>query len=291
MHKGIQIVLTAVVAASVLQGCYIERESTRPRDDYFQPVINLPQRNRQNLSSAEMEELKNQLKAAASAAVQLRDSLVSLRSYAGSLLSSTRDLVEKVSELEAREFLAVKKQKEFETNIAELKSDNRLLSEKVNELQVKFVSMKIPAGNSEKIYIHEGNEYDSGLLLFYRHRYSEAREIFEGLLKKGIQKDLADNCEYWMGECSYAQKRYADAATQFKRVLSITTSNKHKDAFFMLGKSFEGSNNPLLAKQVYEELNRRFPLNEHSRAVKARLEMLKRKLNQLNKNKGTKPLI
>jgi TolA-binding protein len=290
-----KILLMTAILALMLPGCYIVRESAKPRDDYFQPVTILPQRNRQALSSIDVEQLKNQLESATAAAIGLRDSLASLQSYAGSLLSSTRDLVEKVSELEAKEFLTSKKQIEVDRNITELKSENKQLSEKLSDLETKFISAKYTPESisqpAERIYVSRGSEYEGGLLLFYQRQYGKSCKVFESLLEKGIENNLVDNCEYWMGECSYAQKKYSEAVIQFQRVLTITSSNKRKDAYFMLGKSYEKTGNLAKAKWAYEELNERYPGNDHSRVAKSRLDLLKRKSKPVNSGNTSKSVI
>ena len=114
MKTTVQFILLACMLAMVLSGCYITREPLRTRDEYFLPVSVTPQRNQSVLSSTDMDQLKNQLESATRAATLFRDSLTSLHQFAGSLLASTRALVDKVSELETKEFLTTTRQKDLE---------------------------------------------------------------------------------------------------------------------------------------------------------------------------------
>jgi TolA-binding protein len=114
-------------------------------------------------------------------------------------------------------------------------------------------------------------------LLFYQKHYKEAIGTFKDLLEKGIQEELTDNCEYWMGECHFGEHEYRAAIVQFQKVLTIESSNKKTDAFFMLGKSCERLQDFEKARWAYEELNAHFPQNEHAKAVKSRLRLLKGK--------------
>jgi TolA-binding protein len=292
MKNSGTIVLLSVMIVLTLPACYIVRESDRSRDDYFQPVAVLPQRSHPTLSSTEMEQLRIQLESATAAAIMLRDSLASLQKYTGLLLVSTRSLVDKVSELEAREFLSDTKQKDIERNIAELQLENKKLSQQLEELHAQFVSGKVEMEPSypSKMPVAPSfrNEYNEGLLLFHQRRYEDASGTFGTLLEKGIEEDLADNCEYWMGECYFARREYRKAINQFQKVLTIESSNKKADALFMLGRSNEYIGDLIKARWAYGELNTHYPNNEHAVAVKSRLEALKRILTAPQPSAGKK---
>lgn len=135
MKHFITFILVAVLAALLLTGCSYTRETVRHRDDFFRPVTVLPQRIRPTLSSKEMGQLKTQLESATQVATTLRDSLASLQQYAGSLLTTTRALVDKVSELEAKEYLTMNRQSDLEKSIAQLQIENKLLSQQLADLR------------------------------------------------------------------------------------------------------------------------------------------------------------
>jgi TolA-binding protein len=275
------ILLLAVLLVLNLSACYIVRESERPRDDYFQPVPLLPQRVNPTNSTVEVDRLKNQLESATAAAIMLRDSLTALQNYAGTLLVSTRSLIDKVSELEAKEFLSNTKQNNIERDVAILQSENKKLTQQVEELHAQFVSnrVEIEPSNQKPVYIVQSSPgmYGEGLLLFYQKHYKESIVTFKGLLEKGIQEGLSDNCEYWVGECHFAVREYRAAVVQFQKVLTIESSNKKIDAYFMLGRSCEHLRDLAKARWAYEELNAHYPQNEHANAAKSRLAILKKK--------------
>lgn len=289
MKKHHLFYLILIILCFLFQACYLTPEYVQYREEFFQPISVAPQRKVAVFSSNEIEQLRKQLDSATMVAIMLRDSLASLKNYTGNLLGSTRSLLDKVTELENKEFLTSAKQKDIERNIADLKLESKKLSQQLNELQARFVLGSV---ERETVYYSSpqltpslANEYSSVLLLFYQKKYEEAHYKFKNLLEKGIQEDLSDNCEYWIGECYFAERRYRNAIEQFHKVIRIESSNKIIDSYFMLGRTYERIGDLVKAQWAYTELNRLYPENEHAYNVRTRLNIIEKKLP-----KQTKPL-
>jgi TolA-binding protein len=274
-----QFVLMVPVFTLLLSGCYLTREPVWHRDDYFRPVTITPQRNNSAPISIDTDKLRTQIELATKAMTTLRDSLVAFQQFAGSLLVSTRALVDKVSELETKEFITTIKQKDLEQSVAMLQSENKQITQQLTELRARVFAGNVNPQPSVfspvRTFSSLRNEYAEGISLFQQRQYDDALTTFSGLLDKGIEDDLADNCEYWIGECRYAQHEYHKAISAFQKVLTITSSNKKVDAYFLLGKSYEQIGDFVKARWAYEELSLLYPDNEHARVVKSRLNMLK----------------
>lgn len=61
--------------------------------------------------------------------------------------------------------------------------------------------------------------------------YSQAMEVFRQILRYSGPHDLKDNAQYWLAECYYAQREYAQALEEFQRVKGqFPESNKTFDA-------------------------------------------------------------
>jgi TolA-binding protein len=288
-----QLILLAVTSALILSGCSFTREPMRYRDEFFQPISMAQQQNNSMLSSANIDTLNGQLRLATRAVITLSDSLKSLQQFTGSLLTSTRTLVDKISELEKSEFLATNKQKELEQNVAVLQSENKEFSKQLMELRTRLfagnVKVEPPIFSHTRTLASLSDEYTDGMSLFRQRKYEEALTTFSSLLDKGIEENLADNCEYWIGECHFAQKDYNHAINSFQKVLTLDSSNKKMDAYFMLGKSYEQIDDLAKARWAYEELSLLYPNNAHARFVKSRLDVIKRTLPlpQESKHKKT----
>jgi TolA-binding protein len=205
-----------------------------------------------------------------------------MQHYTGSLLVSARALVDRVNELESKEFMTLNKQKELEQNVVALQVENKDITTQLGELRKKLFAsnenaepqMFSPASTT----ISLRNEYSEGVLLFRQRKYEDALVTFSSLLDKGIEETLADHCEYWKGECHFAQHEYALAMSDFQKVLTINSSNKKSDAYFMLGRSYEQVGDLAKARWAYEELSLLYPNYEHIKLVKSKLHDLTREL-------------
>jgi TolA-binding protein len=102
-------------------------------------------------------------------------------------------------------------------------------------------------------------EYQEGVSLFNRRRYDDAHRWFTRLLSSGIREDLADNCEYWVGESHFARGQWTSAVESFERVVALRGSNKRADALLMLGRSLEMLRQTSRARAAYERLVREYP--------------------------------
>jgi len=67
--------------------------------------------------------------------------------------------------------------------------------------------------------------------------YEAAVRQFQEMLDENNQHDLADNCQYWIGECYYKMGKYDIAIVEFERVLEYENTNKNEDALTMIGRS------------------------------------------------------
>ena len=231
-----------------------------------------------NANAIDIDQILSKLQLANQTVMALLDSLNSMQVYTGSMLVSTRGLVDKVNELESKESLAINRQKELEQNVAALQVENKDISQQLNELRMKLFASNANAQSTvfspASIISSLRDEYSEGVSLFNQRKYEDALETFGSLLDKGIEESLADNCEYWMGECHFAQHEYSVAIANFQKVLTINSSNKKSDAYFMLGKTYEQVGDLNKARWAYEELSLLYPKYKHARVVKSRLNAI-----------------
>jgi TolA-binding protein len=61
--------------------------------------------------------------------------------------------------------------------------------------------------------------YDTASADYTKGRYALAIQGFEDYLQSYPSTDLADNAQYWIGECHYAQKKYPEAVADFDKLL------------------------------------------------------------------------
>lgn len=81
-------------------------------------------------------------------------------------------------------------------------------------------------------------QYDKALNYFHNRRYRSAILAFDKLLQENPYHALADNCQYWIGECQYARGNYYQAIVEFEKVFSFDAPDKRDDAQIMMGLAY-----------------------------------------------------
>lgn len=113
-----------------------------------------------------------------------------------------------------------------------------------------------------------GERYRMALNEFNGRKYSYAMSIFKELLDEDSKNVLADNCQYWIGECYYGLKEYRKALFEFEKVLTYGQSNKDDDTQLKIGLCYVQLNE---LDKAQEELNRlllNYPKSEYNNRAK-----------------------
>jgi tol-pal system protein YbgF len=105
----------------------------------------------------------------------------------------------------------------------------------------------------------------------------EAAQGFREFLRQFPAHDLADNSQYWLGECFYDRKDFASAVREFRRVIErYPTGNKVPDALLKVGFSYLALGSVEAGRQTLEQLQRSYPRHEAAGLAATRLGELGR---------------
>ncbi len=100
----------------------------------------------------------------------------------------------------------------------------------------------------------------------------EAAQGFRDFLRAHPNHDLADNSQYWLGECYYDRKDYASAVREFRRVIErYPSGNKVPDALLKVGFSYLSLGSTEAGRQTLMQLVRSYPRHEAASLAGARL--------------------
>ncbi|HEY0714871.1 MAG TPA: tol-pal system protein YbgF [Polyangia bacterium] len=114
--------------------------------------------------------------------------------------------------------------------------------------------------------------YNNALVDLRAGRHDEAVAGLRAFVRLNAQHDLADNAQYWLGECFYDRKDYPSAAREFARVGSeFPTGNKVPDAQLKLGLSYAAIGNLRAARTALSDVVRRFPQHPAAALAGAKL--------------------
>jgi tol-pal system protein YbgF len=68
--------------------------------------------------------------------------------------------------------------------------------------------------------------------------FPKALAGFNAVLREGPRHELADNAQYWVGECYYATGQFDQAIAEFKKVFAYPDTDKDDDAQLKIGFSY-----------------------------------------------------
>jgi tol-pal system protein YbgF len=105
----------------------------------------------------------------------------------------------------------------------------------------------------------------------------DAAQGFRDFLRAFPNSDLADNSQYWLGECYYDRKDFAQAVREFRRVIErYPNGNKVPDALLKIGFSYLALGSVEAGKQTLTQLLRSYPRHEAAVLAGSRLAELDR---------------
>lgn len=115
--------------------------------------------------------------------------------------------------------------------------------------------------------------YAGALALYSGRDYQQATLKFEEFVNKYPEHKLAGNAQYWIGECYYSQRRFAEAADEFAKVeTDFPTSLKVPAALFKIGLSFAELKKMPEARAALERIIERHGQTEEAAKAREKLE-------------------
>lgn len=107
---------------------------------------------------------------------------------------------------------------------------------------------------------------------FARKNYDLSIQGFQEYLRLYRDTELADNAQYWVGECLQAQGKYEDAVIAFNALLrDFTDSDKIPDARYKKGVALEALGRRSQAILEYRFVVERFPNSPAARLAREKL--------------------
>jgi tol-pal system protein YbgF len=107
---------------------------------------------------------------------------------------------------------------------------------------------------------------------YARKNYELSIQGFQEYLRLYRDTDLADNAQYWIGECLQAQSKYEDAVLSFNALLrDFPASDKIPDARYKKGVALEALGRRSQAVLEYRFVVERFPGSPAARLAREKL--------------------
>ena len=119
--------------------------------------------------------------------------------------------------------------------------------------------------------------YRTALDDYREHRYKAALERFGDVLSAAPSGNLADNSQYWMGECYYGLNEYRAALAEFTKVFAYSETEKDDDAQVMIARCQMALGEREEALSAFQKLLEEYPASEYLAAARKEIEILRSK--------------
>jgi tol-pal system protein YbgF len=170
-------------------------------------------------------------------------------------------------------------------DVDDLTKQQRALQEQVKSLEARLggapaspsapasapADPSVPASEegAQNLSTESSALYKKAFDLMAAGQYDDARAAFGDYITRYAQSDLADNAQYWIGECYYSQKDFKQAAEAFKAVQEhFPFGNKVPDALYKKALCERQLGDEGAAQATLKALEEQFP--DSDAAMKAR---------------------
>jgi tol-pal system protein YbgF len=116
-----------------------------------------------------------------------------------------------------------------------------------------------------------------GYARFNTGDYAKAKDEFSEFLARSPESDLADDAQYWIGECYFSQKDYRRAILEFRKVIDqYPFGNRVPHAFLKVGLSYLALGDRERASESLETVVQAFPKSEVATVAQGTLDEIKK---------------
>lgn len=130
--------------------------------------------------------------------------------------------------------------------------------------------------NSDESISTERVLYNASKDFFDQGRFEEGMEGFREFLDRHPKSELADNAQYWIGECYMALKEYDRAIAAYEDVKKkYPKGNKVPDAMFKQAMAFFEKGDETSTRILLKRIVSAFPESDQAKVAEQRLETLK----------------
>ena len=191
--------------------------------------------------------------------------------------AGTGDLVRRVAQLEARVVGLEARGTGMTAPVAETPGDQPPAQPAASGTKQGTPAAAIAMRAEDSVLPTAPAEYRAALDLYRQGQWSVAAEKFRQFMQKSPRSDLADNAQYWIGECYYNQSDYNRAIIELNEVLlKYPQGDRVPGALLALATAFADSGDPIDARLIIQKLLSDHPDSQEAKIGRQKLEDLSR---------------
>ncbi len=118
--------------------------------------------------------------------------------------------------------------------------------------------------------------YDNTYAIYQEGRYEEAIEGFKDFLKKYPESDLADNAQFWIGECYMSLKQFEKAILSYQEVIkNYPKGNKVANAMIRQALAFYEIKDKTSSRLLLKKVIKQYPNSDEAKIAETKLKTMK----------------
>jgi tol-pal system protein YbgF len=146
---------------------------------------------------------------------------------------------------------------------------------KKGSLETKFPAQPPPA-LEKKPMSAAADLYDKTMASYREGKYEEAVHGFRNFLEKYPTLDLADNAQFWIGECYMAQRQYEQAILAYQKVIKkYPQGNKVPSAMLRQGQAFYQIKDKISSRLLFKKVIKEYPNSSEAKIAETKLKTIK----------------
>lgn len=146
---------------------------------------------------------------------------------------------------------------------------------KKGSLETKFPAQPPPALEKKPVS-PAAALYDKTMASFREGKYEEAIAGFRSFLEKYPTLDLADNAQFWVGECYMGQRQYEQAILAYQKVIKkYPQGNKVPSAMLRQAQAFYQIKDKISSKLLLNKIIKKYPDSSEAKIAEAKLKTMK----------------
>lgn len=234
-------------------------------------------------SRGEIETMKRQLEYIERSTVQMQERLVQMDSmyrttidknvsYQADLKTALAELLDKSASIDSR-------LSDMEGRINQIANrsgqSGSVSAPAKNDSSEPAAAKPDSADRGELPQVDPKKLFDIAFADMHKGDYDVAVMEFNEFLAMFKDSPMADDAQYWLGECYYGKKEYAKAIPEFEKVeKNYPKGDQLVPALFKMGRSYEELGEKKKAKIIFQRIAKEFPRSMEAKIAQDRLKGL-----------------
>ncbi|MFQ6069032.1 MAG: tol-pal system protein YbgF [Candidatus Aminicenantales bacterium] len=223
---------------------------------------------------ARLEEVLTQIKNTQARQASLKEELKTLPTQYRVLLEKLEEMSLQLIKI-TEELLVLKQSSRLQAGVAEKPAQEE--KPRPETTAKKLPSRELPQKKAElpQLALSPQEVYNMAYADYLKGNFELAIDGFKIYIDHFPESPLADNAQYWIGECYFSQEKYQEAIEEFNQlILKFPESDQTPSAYLKKGISLTNLGKKEEALATYKLLISKYPLAEETKLAQEKIKEL-----------------